>query len=426
VSTPSGRIADPNPQAASAKVEANWRVVLTDRQIDRLALALALCAVPLSIAVTESLLVVAFLARAVRLARRQASACLPRVLWFWLAWAGLEVLSWSLSPDVRAGRNEIRHLLLLAMVFLALPALDQARFQVAVWCGIFLAATVSSAFLIGDFVSRLIYYSRELSVSSDPSLYLRTGGLLNNWMVYGTVEILVFAGLLAFWELFPEKRRAWLPVYGLNALAIVFSMTRMIWVCCLLVLGIDLAWRRSKWAWAVPLVPLAFFVAAPGVLRARLRESIRPDYYSNAERIQMLRVGWKMVRDNPLTGVGAGRVEGLYRHYLSPGEPVPSYHGHLHNNLVQLAAEFGLPVAAAALAFLVGLSNDLHKRWKAAAERETRFLCRTSILGLAGFVAAGLFDYTYGHSLGLILLSFAVLTPLLPAPPESDKSVAQC
>jgi O-antigen ligase len=194
----------------------------------------------------------------------------------------------------------------------------------------------------------------------------------------------------------------------------------MLWVCCLLLLGIDLAWRRSKWVWVVPLLPLAFFIIAPGVLRTRLKESLRPDYYSNAERVQMLRVGWKMVKDSPLTGIGPGRVEGVYRDYLAPAEPVPSYHGHLHNNLAELAAEFGLPVAAAALAFVVALSNELRKRWKAATDDEARFLCRTSILGLIGFLATGLFDYTYGHSLGLILVSFVVLTPLLPTVPCSD------
>jgi hypothetical protein len=30
-------------------------------------------------------------------------------------------------------------------------------------------------------------------------------------------------------------------------------------------------------------------------------------------------------------------------------------------------------------------------------------------------LAAGFFDYTYGHSLGLILIAFAVLPPLIPA-----------
>jgi O-antigen ligase len=128
----------------------------------------------------------------------------------------------------------------------------------------------------------------------------------------------------------------------------------------------------------------------------------------------MLRVGWKMIRQNPLTGVGAGRIDELYTKYLSPSDPVPAYHGHLHNNLVQLAAEFGLPVTIAALFFVVVLFRDLRARCRLAIDREQQFLCRTSLLGLMGFAVAGLFDYTYGHSLGLILLFFVVLSPLTP------------
>jgi hypothetical protein len=41
-------------------------------------------------------------------------------------------------------------------------------------------------------------------------------------------------------------------------------------------------------------------------------------------------------------------------------------------------------------------------------------LCRTALLGVLGFVVAGMFDYTYGHSLGLILLGFVALSPLAP------------
>jgi O-antigen ligase len=396
-------------------IRGRLRTLLWNLRIDRAALALALCSVPFGIAITESFLFLAFAARLARIVQRRAAVSFPQTFWFWLIWAGLEILSWCFSPDLRAGRGEMRHLFLLAVVFLTLPALDEIRYQAAVWRGMFVAATISSTFLVGKFLFRLVHYSREISASPDPSAYLRTGGLIDHWMIYGTIEIVVFAGLLGFWDLFPEKRKTWLPAYALNGLAIALSMTRMLWVCSILLLGIDLAWRRSKWVWIVPVLPLAFFFVAPGVLRTRISESFRPDYYSNAERIQMLRVGWKMVKDSPLTGVGPGRVEGLYRDYLSPSEPVPAYYGHLHNNVVELAAEFGLPVVTAALTFVVGLWIELYKRWKAADDRETRFLCRTSILGLVGFLTAGLFDYTYGHSLGLILVSFAVLTPLLTA-----------
>jgi O-antigen ligase len=122
-----------------------------------------------------------------------------------------------------------------------------------------------------------------------------------------------------------------------------------------------------------------------------------------------------MIRENPWTGVGPGRVNEIYTTYLSAADPVPAFHGHLHNNLVQLAAEFGLPVIGAALTFVMVLLHDLRKRCKCALDRNRQFLCRTSLLGLAGFAAAGMFDYTYGHSLGLILIVFMVVAPLVPA-----------
>jgi O-antigen ligase len=114
-------------------------------------------------------------------------------------------------------------------------------------------------------------------------------------------------------------------------------------------------------------------------------------------------------------GVGPGRIETFYTSYLSPGDPIPAYHGHLHNNLAQLAAEFGLPAAAAAIIFVLVLLWELWKQYKRADDRDEQFLSRTSILALIGFLTAGFFDYTYGHSLGLILVAFAVLTPLSPA-----------
>ncbi len=378
------------------------------------ALGLAFCAVPISIVVCESFLFLALAARVVRCVRGQAQVWFPRIFFFWLAWAGLEILSWAISPERRSGWSEIRHLLLIAALFFVLPALSNDADRQFVWRGVFLTSSLGSIFLLGDFASRVFTYRSILGTGDDASLFLRTGGLLNNWMVFGTVEILVVAGFLGFWSLYPEEHRRWWPVALINGLAILFSLTRMAWITCFLLLVVELAWRRSKWLWVLPLVPLGLYVIAPGPVRLRLNESLRPDFYSNAERVQMLRVGWKMIKERPLTGVGPGRVEALYRSYLTSGEPVPAYHGHLHNNAIQLAAEFGIPVALAAMLTLGVLFLDLAKASRAAISREAKFTCRAGLLGLFGFVISGMFDYTYGHSLGLILLGFVVLSPLLP------------
>jgi O-antigen ligase len=162
-------------------------------------------------------------------------------------------------------------------------------------------------------------------------------------------------------------------------------------------------------------------VLAPTAVRLRVVKSIDPAYYSNSERLQMLRVGWQMVRDHPLTGVGPGRIDKLYTSYLASQDPIPAYHGHLHNNIAQIAAQFGIPVTLTAFLFVAVLFRDLLKARKTASTRDDRFLVQTAILALTGFVFAGLFEYTYGHSLALILLCFAVLPILFPVAPEHPK-----
>jgi exopolysaccharide production protein ExoY len=377
-----------------------------------LTLSLALCAVPVSIAVCEVFLSVALIFRLAAIAHDRSQLRVPSIFWWWLPLAALEFVIWIRSPDLKSGQGEIRHLLLIAALFLIIPAIKQTRHAVTIWRAIFASATVCSLVLTIDFASRLIRFHREIGAADDPSFYLRSGGLLNHWMIYGTVEVMVFAALLEYWRSYPKHRKALIPVFAIQFIAIILSLTRMLWVGCLLVLVLHLAWQRSRWILAAPVLPTVLYVLAPGPLHVRVTTALQPSYYSNAERIQMLRVGAQMIREHPLTGVGPGRVEALYRGYLSADDSVPAYHGHLHNNLFQLAAQFGLPVAFLAVFFIAMLLKSLWNRSKATSAREDLFLSRTAILGTTGFLIAGMFDYTYGHSLGLILLSFVAVTPL--------------
>jgi O-antigen ligase len=385
---------------------------LTEVSRDRWPLILGLWAVPASIAVAEFFLSIAALVQIIKLVRRQASLRLPRCLWFFLVWAALEVVLWRLSPDPAAGWSEIRHLLLLAFVFLALSAFDHPQQLLLAWKGVFVTATLSSIFLIGEFFYRFLLYRGEIAAGGDASFYLRSGGLLHHWMVYGTVEILVVAGLISFWSVYQNQRRRLWPLVAVNTVAIVLSLTRMTWLACLVLVGISLWWNRSKWIWVLPVAPLVLYFLAPDAVRARTAKFIDLSYYSNAERIQMLAVGWKMVKDHPLTGVGPGRVEQLYESYLEPGDRIPAYHGHLHNNLAQTAAQFGVPATLAALAFVICAFLDLLRTKRAAGTPDSRFLTDTAVLAFIGFLFAGLFEYTWGHSLGLIMIAFAVLPAL--------------
>ncbi|HEX6897217.1 MAG TPA: O-antigen ligase family protein [Bryobacteraceae bacterium] len=371
--------------------------------------SLALCAVPASIALAEVLLAWPLVRRTIALCRNPSKAGIPRVFLFWSAWAAMEIFSWLHSPELQRGWGEMRHLLLIAGLFVLTPVMASAEANAVRWRGIVMVATLSSLVLIAEFVLHLFRHRPSL----DPVVYLRGGGLLHHWMVYGIVETLVFAGLLELLHFFPEERW-WLgPATAINVVAIVLSLTRTLWVCSLLILACHLAWTRSRWIWALPAIPSLLFLVAPGAVRTRIIDSARPDYYANSERVQMLQVGFRMVRENPFTGVGPGRVEEVYGKYLSARDTLPAYHGHLHNNVMQLAAEFGLPTLALALVFVGALARCLLRRVACAKDGNEQFLCRTALLGLLGFLAAGMFDYTYGHSLGIILLAFTVFAPLV-------------
>jgi len=388
---------------------------LKDIRLGSWPLILSLSAVPISIAVSQFLLGIAVLIHILSWFRSPTKFHWPRCLWLWLVWVGFQFGLWALSPEPALGSSEIRHTLLLGALFITLPGINRVERRIA-WRGIFLSATVSSLFLIGQFVWRLFYYRREIAAGGEASFYLRSGGLLHHWMIYGTVEILVVAGFLSFWSIYGEERRRWWPVAAVNGLAIVLSLTRMAWISCLLLLGIQLVWLRSKWIWALPFVPLTLYLISPGAVRVRVADSMNLNYYSNSERLQMLRVGWQMVREHPLTGVGPGRVDKLYESYLLAGDKIPAYHGHLHNNFAQVAAQFGIPATLVLLLFAGVVFYDLVKVRRAASTRDARFVSQTALLAFTGFVFAGLFEYTYGHSLALMILSFAVLPALMPSP----------
>ena len=394
------------------------------REIDALALGAALCAVPVSIAVAESLLAIALLACLVVLIRSRSFPQLPRVFHFWLVWAALEIVSWLHAGRPAVGIGEIRHLFLLCAMFVLMPALARPGYRLAVWRGIFVTASAGSIALIVGFAVRMIRYHHELAAAGDPSLYLRSGGFLHHWMIYAVVEIMVFAAMLEFLTAYPEERRWVVPALAINTIAIFFSLTRGLWLGCLVLLAIHLAWRRPRLLWAVPALPALAFLLAPGPVRYRITESLQSDYYSNAERMQMWRVGWQMIRERPLFGVGPGHVEALYTRYLAPGEPVPAYHGHLHNDAIYLAAQFGVPVLCAAILFVAVLLRDLLRTLRRAPDREARFLASAGLMGVIAFLLAGLTDYAYGHSVGLILLSFVSLSPLVQGAAVSTESSA--
>jgi O-antigen ligase len=135
----------------------------------------------------------------------------------------------------------------------------------------------------------------------------------------------------------------------------------------------------------------------------------------------MWKAGRAMVKDHPLTGVGPGRVKQVYPEYRLPGylEPKP---GHLHNNLIMIAAETGLPSVGCYLWFLFAFFRGAIPLARGADPRRAA-LAAGAVASMAALFVAGIFEYNFGDVEVLRLTLLLSVFPFLPAQDHSDRRV---
>ena len=184
--------------------------------------------------------------------------------------------------------------------------------------------------------------------------------------------------------------------------ALVLTLSRNAWVGACAGIGTLFLLRdlRSVFRLAALLpVALGLLIAfAPAAISDRFSSALSlKDAYgdsatststvqSNRDRIAMIKSGIRIIKDNPLTGVGPDMVIQVYPGYREP-TAVSQRNSHLHNVPLQIAAERGLP----ALAIWCWFVGDAARRLPAAAQDVAR--CRRSrrrgIACVVAMLAAG-------------------------------------
>jgi O-antigen ligase len=119
--------------------------------------------------------------------------------------------------------------------------------------------------------------------------------------------------------------------------------------------------------------------------------------------------GLRMIRDRPVFGLGLGLVKPYYPLYRVPTAVrwrVP----HLHDNLLQIAAESGLFAAGAYVAIVTCFFVVCLRRLRSERDPRLRGLLAGSFLAVAGISVAGFFEYNFGDvevlMTTLIVMSF--------------------
>jgi O-antigen ligase len=238
------------------------------------------------------------------------------------------------------------------------------------------------------------------------TLEARAHGVSGHYMTYAG-QMLLLTSTAAGIALSVGERR-WRIAAGavavLGVIALAATLTRSAWIGLVVALGVILALTRPRALLVLGGAVVLIVVFAPGAMRERLASIVDPNHPWNQQRLLMWQAGLHMFRDHPVTGVGLRDLHEIYARYRLPGATEPA--GHLHNVVVQIAATMGV-VGLGAFAWLYGalvtsaargLRAALHAGGLAAGLR----LGVTA--ALAGFLAAGLFEWNFGDEELLYLL----------------------
>jgi O-antigen ligase len=152
-------------------------------------------------------------------------------------------------------------------------------------------------------------------------------------------------------------------------------------------------------------------------------------------RVDIWTVGWRMVEDQPLRGIGAGNFPIASIHYLlEPGalqrddfivdEPKVA-----HNTYLGVLAELGivgLALLLAVILFSLGCTVKAARRAERSGDRTVEILARALFVALVGLLAADFFvSREYSKQLWLLMALCPVLLELSRKPAEAGRGLAR-
>ena len=361
---------------------------------------------PFSIAASQVLLTCSGVLWFVLVIRGHERFDAPAMFWPLAAYAGATLVASLFSVDPETSFIDCKQLLLFSIVPIAFRLLPGRR-----------ALTAVDVIITVGAISAVIGVV-QFGILEFDSLGQRPRGLLGMYMTYSG-QLMLVACVAAARILFRKDDRLWtaLVMPALIA-ALAATLSRNAWVGACVGIGLLFVIRDFRLFALLPVAIAAFIAFAPSQMTDRLYSSFRVKHLrhdtaateasllSNRDRLAMVRSGFRIIKKDPLTGVGPDMVVSVYASYRDPNA-VQQLNSHLHNVPLQIAAERGLPALAIWLWFIVMLIRDFVKnRMKADPS-----LAYGALAVTVAMVTAGMFEYNFGDSEFLMLFLVLVTLP---------------
>jgi O-antigen ligase len=359
-----------------------------------------------SIALSQTFLACAILAFAGERRITRHPLCFPPIATPLLLFMLFTAVSLVLSPEPFLGRAAISKFWLFAIILLVVNLFTRQLITQS-YLALFGLSVTAALLVIGQFL-----------IIGQVSVETRLTGFMGHWMTLSGELMLAFvagAGCL----LFGPSRRPWLWLAGLALVGVALSMTltRSVWLATLAGIIVLLLMRHYHWKTfaAAGLATGLLAIAVPDVIQKRVYSMWDANDPSNYARLAIWKAGRRMVQAHPWSGVGPQRISRVfYDYHPIQGDRTRSgfYPVHMHNNLLQFAAERGIPCALAWLWLMVKFAGDHWIRFRQTlATDETRAVSAVGFTAVLVLFLAGLFEFNFGDSEVLMVFLFLVSAP---------------
>ena len=339
----------------------------------------------ISISMSQIFIFLSLLCWIAILIRERQKPLFPSFFWPLLLYSALSLISSFLSVDPQISLKDSRELLL----FLIVPI---------IYLGIREEKTIFKthrALLASGWIS-LLYSLFYFLFQSHPGE--RITGFMGHYMTQAGL-LLLFSITAASMLLFSKDKWRYLwgigYVFSLGALAL--TLTRSAWLGIIIATCVILLLYKPKTLIIVPVAAGLFFLASPPHIKQRALSTFSLKAPSNRFRIEYIKTGITIIKDQPLFGTGPDTVDLVFKDPRFDLSEEARQNVHLHNNIIQIAAERGIPTLLSWLAFLVWA---MVAQAKLLRKKEVSLypLAAAALAAILGLVVAGLFEYNFGDS----------------------------
>jgi len=371
-----------------------------------LALAGALLFSLISITLMESFLALAFVFWLAALFRGKTKLAFPDFFWPLLVYAALSIIVCFFSVNPAVSFKDARELVLYLVVPIIMGAAASRRGRLWLTAALLTSGLASSLYSIGYFI-----------IKARPGE--RIQGFMGHYMTQAGLLLLFASAALSFLLFFRNRTRwLWGVAFILAIASLALTLTRSAWVGLIVAAGFILVLYKPKALIILPAVIALFLLASPQAMKRRALSIFNPHDYGNTLRIEYLKAGMQIIREYPLHGTGPDTVDMVFQDPKYGLSEVNRQNVHLHNNIVQIGAERGVPTLLAWVVFIVWAFVSLLRLLKNKGSPVFPHAAAAAAALLA-LITAGLFEYNFADS-EITVLFFYLITMPFAFPQEAE------